>query len=108
MATVTNLSPDERETTIISTDGDDLVTIWTAQRRHITKLRRNSNFTETKSGFHGTSEWAEFTIPAERWNPVTGAKRAAPAQTPEQRERSLAALKAARETQRAQKLNSEN
>lgn len=108
MATVTNLSSDERETNIISTDGDDLVTIWTAQRRHISKLRSNSNFTETHSGFHGNTEWAEFTIPAERWNPVTGAKRAGRVMTPEEKEQASARLKRGRETQRAQKLNSEN
>lgn len=72
---VSYLTPDERETTIATTDGDDLVRIWSAQRRHITRMRKNSSFTEVATGFHGTSEWAEFTIPAREWNPASGAKR---------------------------------
>ena len=80
-----NLEPDERETTITCTDGDDEVRIWTCQRRFITKLRHNPNFTEVNSGRFGSTEWAQFTIPAERWNPATGAKRSRAPLTDEQR-----------------------
>lgn len=71
-----NLTAPERETTITATDADELVTIWTAQKRYIGRLRRNKKFTETAHGWHGTTEWAQFTIPATEWNPVSGAKRA--------------------------------
>ena len=69
------LTAPERETTIISTDGDDLVTIETAQRRHITRLRKNPAFTEVVAGTYEGTEWARFTIPARDWNPASGAKR---------------------------------
>lgn len=65
----------ERETIINASDGDQTVKIWTAQRRYITRLRRNPTFTEIATGFHGNTEWAEFTIPADKWNPASGAKR---------------------------------
>lgn len=69
------LTAPERETTIISTDGDDLVTIETAQRRYITRLRKNPSFTEAVTGTYEGTEWARFTIPARDWNPASGAKR---------------------------------
>jgi hypothetical protein len=72
---VTSLNPFERETIINVSDGDELTRIWTCQRRFITKLRKDRRFTQTDSGHHGTTEWAAFTIPAELWNPVAGAKR---------------------------------
>ena len=70
-----SLSAAERETTVTITDADDMVRIWTAQRRYLGRLRRHPSFTEVKSGTHGGTEWAEFTIPAAEWNPATGAKR---------------------------------
>ena len=69
------LTAPERETTIISTDGDDLVTIETAQRRYLTRLRKNPSFTEAVTGTYEGTEWARFTIPARDWNPASGAKR---------------------------------
>ena len=69
------LTAPERETTVISTDGDDLVTVETAQRRHITRLRKNARFLEVAQGEFEGSEWARFTIPARDWSPATGAKR---------------------------------
>ena len=70
-----SLSAAERETTVTITDADDVVRIWTAQRRYLGRLRRHPSYTEVKSGTHGGTEWAEFTIPARDWNPATGAKR---------------------------------
>jgi len=70
-----SLHASERETTIASTDADETVRIWSAQRRHIGRMRRHPAFTEVGSGFHDGSEWAEFTIPADQWNPASGAKR---------------------------------
>ena len=69
------LTAPERETTIISTDGDDLVTIETAQRRYLTRLRKNPSFLEVATGTYEGTEWARFTIPARDWNPASGAKR---------------------------------
>jgi len=71
---VDNLTAAERETVIRTSDDDKLVHIWTAQRRFITRMRKNSQFTEVDSGTHGTTEWAEFTIPVDRWSPL-GVKR---------------------------------
>lgn len=70
-----SLHASERETTVTSTDADAEVRIWTAQRRHIGRMRRHPAFTEVGSGFHDGSEWAEFTIPSDQWNPASGAKR---------------------------------
>ena len=69
MDTRQTLTADERETTLTMSDGDDLVRITTAQRTVITKLRRKPEiFTETASGHFGTTEWAEFTCPKDRFN----------------------------------------
>ena len=69
MDTRQTLTPDERETTLTMSDGDDLVRITTAQRTVITKLRRKPEiFTETASGHFGATEWAEFTCPKDRFN----------------------------------------
>jgi hypothetical protein len=65
----------ERETTVNASDGDAEVRIWTAQRSVITRLRKHRAFTEVKSGTFEGSVWAEFRIPADQWNPATGAKR---------------------------------
>jgi hypothetical protein len=74
----------ERETVITSTDEDPLVHIWSAQKRHINAMRKNPEYREVRSGRIETSEWAEFTIPADRWKPNFGAKSARVV-TPEQR-----------------------
>lgn len=65
----------ERETTVTTSDGDELVHIYTCQKRYITKLRRNSRVNEVKTGVHDGTEWAQFTVAASDWNPVTGVKR---------------------------------
>lgn len=92
---VTSFSPAERETTITTSDVDDLVHIWSAQRKHITKMRRNPAFTEVRSGLHGSSEWAAFTIPVDRWSPL-GVKRSV-SLTEQQREERRTRLLEARE-----------
>lgn len=70
MPTVSSLTAPERETIVNASDADDLVRVWTAQRRYITKMRKSPLFTEAATGFHGKTEWAEFTIPADRWSPT--------------------------------------
>lgn len=72
---VRSLNPFERETVINMSDGDEMVRIWTAQRKVLTQCRKDAAFREVASGFRGSTEWAEFTIPADRWNPRTGRKR---------------------------------
>lgn len=72
---VSSLNGDERETVVTVSDASDVVHIWTAQRTAITRLRKHPKVTEIKTGYHGTSVWAEFTIPSDQWNPVTGIKR---------------------------------
>lgn len=63
----TSLTASERETIIRLSDADDLVYIDTTRRTDITALRKKDEATETGSGFHGTTEWATFTIPKARW-----------------------------------------
>ena len=75
----------ERETTIISNDEDDVIVIWTMQRRFISRMRKHPAFRETGSGYHGTSEWVEFQVPSRDWNPASGGKRKRDL-TPEQRQ----------------------
>lgn len=70
-----SLNAHERETVINASDGDRLVRVLTHQAKFLGRLRRDDRFTEIRSGHEGTTEWAEFTIPASEWNPVTGAKR---------------------------------
>ena len=65
----------ERETIINMNDADETVHVWTAQRKVITKLRRNDAFTEVGQGTYEGTEWARFTIPVSRWNPASGVKR---------------------------------
>ena len=96
-----SLTAAERETLATGTDADDLVKILTHQRRHVTALRRHPGFTEVRSGFNGTTEWAEFTISADRWSPATGAKRAGRTYTEEQRAQAAAHLAAIRPAQPA-------
>src|SRR5690242_6584955 len=62
-----NFTAPERETIINLDDGSDLARIWTAQRPVITKLRKHPGFTEVASGLYGSSPWAEFTAPADKF-----------------------------------------
>ena len=98
---ISSLNSYERETVINASDGDGNVTIWTAQRRYITRLRNNSSFTEVGSGAYGSTTWAEFTITAERWNPATGAKRQGRTLTDEEKILAAQRLAVAREARRA-------
>lgn len=65
----------ERETIVNQNDGEDTAHIWTMQRSVISKCRKHPYATEVASGFHGGTEWAQFTAPADKYNPVTGFKR---------------------------------
>ena len=65
----------ERETVAVGTAADELVTISSAQRSHITRLRKHPSFTEVSSEWVDGTECVVFTIPASEWNPATGGKR---------------------------------
>lgn len=69
------MNADERETTISVSDADNVVRVWTAQRKVITRLRKNAKATETGNGYVDGTEWASFTIPSDQWNPASGIKR---------------------------------
>jgi hypothetical protein len=58
-----SLTAPERETIIGTSDADDHWWIWTAQRRVITKLKKNPAAVLVDEGSHGSSVWAEFRIP---------------------------------------------
>jgi hypothetical protein len=59
-----SLTAPERETIINFNDGEDIAYIYTAQRKIITKLKKNPSATLKEEGvFEGTA-WARFTIPA--------------------------------------------
>lgn len=90
-----SLSSFERETIVTTSDGDDLVRVWTAQRTAITRISRDTRFTIVDSGEHEGTRWVSATIPADKWNPVTGAKRNR-TMTDEQKRAAADRLRAAR------------
>ena len=91
-----SLTADERETTVVTSDSETVVRIWTAQRKFITRLRKHTLAVEIDTGEHDGTEWASFTIPADKWNPVSGIKRERNL-TDEQREELRERLAKARE-----------
>jgi hypothetical protein len=62
---------DEQETTVTYVRSDDLVRIYTANPKHLRKLRADDRATITRD--FGDS--AEFTVPAASFDPLTGFKR---------------------------------
>jgi hypothetical protein len=77
------------------TEADDVVRIWSAIRTHITAMRKSPSFTEIRCGRVDGSEWAEFEIPRDAWNPVRGVKDSRK-QSSEQKRASAERLAAAR------------
>lgn len=71
---ITSLSADERETTIVACDGDDFVRIDSSRRKDITALRKRQNVTEVAAGFHGGTEWARFLVPAHLFDVARGVR----------------------------------
>ena len=71
---ITSLTADERETTLTVADGGDFVRIDTTRRKDITALRKRANVVEVESGFHGTTEWAQFLVPAHLYDVSRGVK----------------------------------
>lgn len=62
---------DEQETTVTYVRSDDLVRIYTANPKHLRKLRADDRATITRD--FGDS--AEFTVPASQFDPLTGFKK---------------------------------
>lgn len=83
-----SLSAAERETIVNWTEADENVTVWTAQRSLITRLRKLPAFIETRSGFYGTTAWAEFVCPVEDFR-VTQKRVATALQRETARQRAL-------------------
>ncbi len=71
---ITSLTADERETTLTIADGGDFVRIDTTRRKDITALRKRANVVEVESGYHGTTEWAQFLVPAHLYDVARGVK----------------------------------
>jgi len=59
-----HLTPYERETVILMSDGDDVATIATHQRTVLTKLENNPAAVKVEDLTHGGSRGAKFTLPA--------------------------------------------
>lgn len=60
-----SLTAPERETIITFNDEDDTALIYTAQRRIITRLKKNEAATLIEEGVHDGSVWARFEMPAQ-------------------------------------------
>ena len=71
---ITSLTADERETTLTVADGGDFVRIDTTRRKDITALRKRANVVQVAAGFHGTTEWAQFLVPAHLYDVSRGVK----------------------------------
>lgn len=66
----------ERETVVTASAGDALTYIWTAQRAHITAMKKHPAFTLVNEGTNEDGQpWAFFSVPRADWNPATGGRR---------------------------------
>jgi hypothetical protein len=73
-----SLTAPERETVVNGCDADDFITVWTAQRPIITRLRKLTCAEVLDEGFYGTTVWAKFKLPAEALrfhNPMSADER---------------------------------
>jgi len=59
-----SLTAAERETSISMSDENDVAYIYTAQRKVLTRLRKNPAAKLIEEGNHGGSPWARFELPA--------------------------------------------
>jgi hypothetical protein len=89
-----SLSASERETVVNLNDAESVAYVYTAQRKIITKLKKNPAATLIEEGVHDGSVWARFEIPANLISfRSTRVKRDL---TPEQREAQAERMKAVR------------
>jgi len=62
--TMDHLTPFERETVILMSDGDGVATVTTHQRTVLTKLERNPSAVKIEDLTHGSTAGARFEMPA--------------------------------------------
>jgi hypothetical protein len=72
----------ERETVVTMNDEESFARVWTAQRRQITRLKRNPAATLIEEGRHGGSAWAIFEVPAELFAGFRSRRLRRPGQAP--------------------------
>jgi hypothetical protein len=82
----------ERETVIVLNDADEFVTVYSAQRSVITRLKKNPAARIVDEGRFGRSPWAEFVLP-KRFVSFRSKEREF---SPQERQRRAAVLEAAR------------
>lgn len=76
---------EERETTITLNDAQDVVLLWSAQRKYVNRVLADKRWTVLDSGVNDAGQpWVSASIPANRYSPLTGAKRTSN-MTPEQK-----------------------
>lgn len=95
MSPITSLAAAERETVVNWSDADEEMSVWTAQRKVITKLKRNPAATLVDEGHFGSTAWALFTLPVGLLTFRT--PRAGRKLSPEQRSQNAERLRSARQ-----------
>lgn len=70
------INPSRSETTVKFSHKDDLVWVWTTQKKVIRRLRKRADlFAESGSGVVSGREWVVFTIPEDRFDLAGAARR---------------------------------
>jgi hypothetical protein len=90
-----SLTAPERETVVNFSDADDVAYIYTAQRRVITKLKKNPTAVLIEEGVHDGSVWARFELPKE-FISFRSAKRAVKPLTEQERRKLTERLRRSR------------
>ncbi len=91
---VKGLTRAERETVAVELPDCGVVLLDSTVKTDVSRMRRMSHYyTEVSAGYHGTSEWVRFSLPADRWNSRTQKFRARRQQAPETREAASARLR---------------
>jgi hypothetical protein len=85
-----SLTAAERETVVTGCDADDHITIWTAQRPIITKLKKNDAAELLEEGVHEGSVWAKFKLDAGLLSFRSGKRKVSPEQREAARARMVA------------------
>lgn len=93
---------DEHETIVTVSRTAELVSIYTSDPRYIRRIRKDDRYTVTREhtvdkGCHLEVVAIDATIPQDRFNALTGAKRRSKPMTPEERQAVSERLRRARE-----------
>lgn len=89
---------DERETSIVMSDANPVVLLWSAQRKYVNRVLADNRWTVLDSGVNEEGQpWVSASIPADKYSPLTGVKRASNL-TPEQKAASAERLRRIRES----------